>query len=41
MFEWNGELAVKIQQYPKNAVELQAFKGRKDDKQQATEKKER
>ena len=40
MFEWNGELAVKIQRNPKNAVELQAFEGRKDDKQQATEEKE-
>ena len=37
MFEWNGELAVKIQQYPNNALGIQAF----DDKQQATEKKER
>lgn len=39
MFEWNGVLAVKIQKNPKDAVELQVFKGRKkgrkDDKQQA------
>lgn len=41
MFEWNGELAVKIQQYPDNALEIQAFKGGKDDKQQATEKEVR
>ena len=45
MFEWNGVLAVKIQQNPKDAVELQVFKkkkkGRKDDKQQATEKEVR
>ncbi len=37
MVEWNGVLAVKIQQYPNNALGIQAF----DDKQQATEKKER
>lgn len=37
MFEWNGVLAAKIQQNPKDAVELQAFEGRKDDKQQAKE----
>ena len=37
MVEWNGVLAVKIQQYPNNALGIQAF----DDKQQATEKKVR
>ena len=37
MVECNGVLAVKIQQYPNNALGIQAF----DDKQQATEKKER
>ena len=44
MVEWNGVLAVKIQQYPNNALGIQVFDDKQqafDDKQQATEKEVR